>query len=59
MDTPISFNCEKCGKPIQSNTNRADGKVICPKCGYENTPPAHYTPTDSVNIWTKGTYRGG
>lgn len=58
MDTPIAFNCKKCGEPIQSNTNRADGKVICPKCGYKNVPPEHYTPAGSVTILVKDIYHG-
>ncbi len=58
MNTPIAFNCEKCGHPIQSKDNLIDGKVICSKCGHKNTPPKGFAPSDSVNIWVKGRYFG-
>ncbi len=59
MNPPLMFYCEKCRHPLQSTVNlTTDGKVICTKCGHENTPPKGYTPDDSANIKVKGTYWG-
>lgn len=58
MNPPLMFRCEKCGHPIRSKGIQSDEKVVCPECGYENTPPKGYTPDDSVNIRVKNIYFG-
>lgn len=58
MNTPIAFKCKKCGQPIQSGKHLTDGRVICSKCGYENTPPQGFTPPNSTKIKVKGIYFG-
>lgn len=57
MNTPIVFTCEKCGEYLRSK-DQTPSKVICPKCGHENTSPEGYTPPDSVSIQVKNRYFG-
>ncbi len=58
MNTPIAFNCVKCGQPLQSRKQLHDGTVVCSKCGHKNTPPKGFTPPDSTKIKVKGIYFG-
>jgi len=57
MNPPLTFHCEKCGHPLQSIANVTDtGKVVCTKCGHENTPPKGYTPDDSAKLRVRPNY---
>lgn len=58
MNTPIAFNCVKCGKPLQSRNQLPDETVTCSKCGHKNTPPKGFTLPDSARIKVKGVYFG-
>lgn len=58
MNTSITFNCEKCGYPLQANVTQTEETVVCSKCGYENTVPKSFTLPDSANIKVKKIYFG-
>lgn len=58
MNTPIMFHCENCQHPIESKRLLPNGKVLCPKCGHENTPPEHSTQPVTADIHFRRTYFG-
>lgn len=56
MKVPLAFQCEKCGHPILSEDRQSEKKVVCPQCGYENTPPQGFGLPDSATIAVKNRY---
>lgn len=58
MNTSIVFNCKKCGAPVRTEQHLGGEKIVCSKCGYQNTSPKANVLPDSVKVKAKDRYFG-